>query len=186
MNNKPCNIVLLLIVVSIVLITDYSAATVFLTKDEALGLAFPEAKNIEKKSFFLTNDQVDTIQKTARTKVESKLFLFYVGRKDGEVLGYAAIDTHIVRTKSQTIMVVLNPDGSHRYTEILAFFEPPEYKASQNWLDLFRNKKIDEGLRIGKDIPNITGATLTSHSTANAVKKVLAVYEVLIKGAEKD
>ena len=177
---------LLIILTSIVLSADISSAKVFISKDEALKLAFPQADTIEKKSFFLKSGQIDAIEKLSRSKVNSKLFLFYVGKKDGEALGYAAIDTHTVRTKTQTIIVVINPDGSLNYTEILAFFEPLEYKPAQRWVDLFKGKKIGEGIKIGYDIPNISGATLTSSETANAVKKVLAVFEVLIKGAAKE
>lgn len=161
-------------------------AKVFITKNKALKLAFPGSDEIEKKSIFLKPGQIDSIEKLSGSKVDSKLFLFYVGKKDGKPVGYAAIDTHTVRTKSQTIIVVINPDGSLNYTEILAFFEPLEYKPTQSWIDLFRSKKIDDGLKIGYDIPNISGATLTSHGTANAVKKVLAVFEIVIKGAKKD
>ena len=178
--------VLVFLLISLFLINDNSYAKVFVSKDEALNLAFPGSDTIEKKSFFLTNDQIGSIEQLSRTKVDSKLFLFYIGIKDGEPIGYAAIDTHTVRTKSQTIIVVVNPDGSLNYTEILAFFEPLEYKPTQSWIDLYKNKKISDGLKIGYDIPNISGATLTSNGTANAVKKVLAVFEIVIKGAKQD
>ncbi len=161
-------------------------AKVFISKDEALRLAFPDSDTIDKKSFFLKPEQIVAIEKLSKTKVDSKLFLLYIGKKDGQPTGYAAIDTHTVRTKSQTILVVINPDGSLKYTEILAFFEPLEYKPTESWIDLFKDKKITNGIKIGYDIPNISGATLSSNSTANAVKKILAVFEIVVKGEKKD
>jgi hypothetical protein len=178
--------VLTFLIISLFFINGNSYAKVFISKDEALKLAFPDSDTIEKKAYFLTKAQIDSIEKLSRSKVDSKLFLFYIGKKDGKAIGYSAIDTHIVRTKSQTIIVVINPDGSLNYTEILAFFEPLEYKPTQNWINLYKNKKLSDGLKIGYDIPNISGATLTSNVTANAVKKILAVFEVVIKGATKD
>ncbi|NIX14944.1 MAG: FMN-binding protein [Candidatus Dadabacteria bacterium] len=186
MNKTAGFIVSSLLILTVVLIADNSSARVFLTKDEALKLAFADADTIEKESFFLKPEQIAAIEKLSKTKVSSRLFLFYIGKKDGREVGYAAIDTHTVRTKTQTIMVVVNPDGSLKYTEILAFFEPPEYKPTERWLDLFKGKKIGDGIKIGYDIPNISGATLSSNGTANAVKKVLAVFEVVIRGAGKD
>ncbi len=161
-------------------------AKVFISKNEALKLAFPGSDTIDKKSFFLKPEQIVAIEKLSKTKVDSKLFLLYIGKKDGQPTGYAAIDTHTVRTKSQTILVVINPDGSLKYTEILAFFEPLEYKPTESWIDLFKDKKITNGIKIGYDIPNISGATLSSNGTANAVKKILAVFEIVVKGAKKD
>jgi len=178
--------VLAFLIINLFFVSSNSYARVFISKDEALRLAFPDSDTIEKQSLFLSKTEVESIEKLGRSKLDSRLFLFYVGKKDGEAIGYAVIDTHTVRTKSQTILVVINPDGSLNYTEILAFFEPLEYKPTQNWIDLYKNKKISDGLKIGYDIPNISGATLTSNATSNAIKKVLAVFDVVIKGVNKD
>jgi len=179
-------IVLAFLIINLFFVSSNSYARVFISKDEALKLAFPDSDTIEKQSLFLSKTDVESIEKLGRAKLNSRLFLFYVGKKNGEAIGYAAIDTHTVRTKSQTILVVINPDGSLKYTEILAFFEPLEYKPTESWIDLFKDKKITNGIKIGYDIPNISGATLSSNSTANAVKKILAVFEIVVKGAKKD
>ena len=179
-------IVLAFLIINLFFVSSNSYARVFISKDEALKLAFPDSDTIDKKSFFLKPEQIVAIEKLSKTKVDSKLFLLYIGKKDGQPTGYAAIDTHTVRTKSQTILVVINPDGSLNYTEILAFFEPLEYKPTESWIDLFKDKKITNGIKIGYDIPNISGATLSSNSTANAVKKILAIFEIVVKGAKKD
>jgi len=178
--------VLAFLIINLFFVSSNSYARVFISKDEALKLAFPDSDTIEKQSLFLSKTDVESIEKLGRSKLNSRLFLFYVGKKNGEAIGYAAIDTHIVRTKSQTIIVVINPDGSLKYTEILAFFEPLEYKPTESWIDLFKDKKITNGIKIGYDIPNISGATLSSNGTANAVKKILAVFEIVVKGAKKD
>lgn len=179
-------IVLAFLIINLFFVSSNSYARVFISKDEALKLAFPDSDTIEKQSLFLSKTDVESIEKLGRSKLDSRLFLFYVGMKNGEAIGYAAIDTHTVRTKSQTILVVINPDGSLNYTEILAFFEPLEYKPTESWIDLFKDKKITNGIKIGYDIPNISGATLSSNSTANAVKKILAVFEIVVKGTKKD
>jgi len=184
---KTAGFIASFLILSLLFLAENSSAKVFIGKDEALKLAFPNADALEKKSYLLTAGQIDEIEKLSRTKLDSKLFLFYVAMKDGTPIGYAAIDTHTVRTKTQTIMVVINPDGSLKYTEVLAFYEPIEYKATQNWIDLYKDKSLKDGLKVGYDIPNITGATLTSNSTANAVKKILAVFEVAVqRGAENN
>ena len=75
-------------------------------------------------------------------------------------------------------MFVINPDGTLRQAEILAFFEPPEYMAGDKWIGLFDNKEAGDSMKLGKDIPNITGATITANSLTSSIRRVLAVFDV--------
>ncbi len=165
----------------LVLLKSALKAEVFISIERALELAFPDAESIENKTIILTDDNVESIKKKYRVDIPSRLFSLNIARKDGKITGYSVTDTHTLRTKSQTIMVILNPDGHLNYVEILAFYEPPEYKTSGRWLDLFRNKGINDDLRSGHDIPNISGATISSHGTSEAVRRVLAIFDYYIK-----
>ena len=162
----------------------YAFSKVYMTRDEALKMAFPDADEIVKKNIFLNSDQVREIESRAKTKLESKLYVFYEGKKGKETLGYAVIDTHRLRTMTETVIIVINPDGTHRMTEILAFFEPPDYKPEDNWVGLFDGKALNDSLWMGRDIPNITGATITAHALMISIRRVLAVFNVAVKGKE--
>ena len=153
-------------------------AKVFMKRDEALKTAFPEAAEIEKNEIFLSSDQSQAIESMSRAKNESKLYIIYEAKNGDKTLGYAIIDTHSLRTKTETVMFVINPDGSLRQTEVLAFFEPPDYQAGSNWIELFEGKTSEDSLKLGKDIPNITGATITANSLSQATRRVLAVFKV--------
>jgi hypothetical protein len=159
-----------------------SFSRVYMTRDEALKLAFPDADRVEKKTVFLTEGQAKKIEGIARSNLDSKLYIFYVGRKGSDTLGYAVIDTHLLRTVTETIMVVINPDGTIRQVEILAFFEPPDYMPGKNWVHRFSGKTLEDSLRIGNGIPNITGATITSNSMVRAVRRIVAVFQVAVQG----
>lgn len=172
-------------VVLLSLLTLTSFSKVYMTRDEALKLAFPGADQIEKKSVFLSRDQVAKIESVAKSKLESKIYIFYVGKKKDMILGFAVIDTHLLRTTTETIMVVINPDGTLRQAEILAFFEPPDYMPGDSWMNLFRSKTLDDSLRIGRDVPNITGATITSNAMVEAIRRIMAVFDAAVKGNQK-
>lgn len=75
-------------------------------------------------------------------------------------------------------MVVLDPDGKVRFIEILAFFEPEEYKPAKRWLDQFGGKTLSPQLRIGGDIQGITGATLSAQAIARQVRKSSAMLKL--------
>ena len=74
------------------------------------------------------------IESLSKTKLDSRFYVIYEATRGTEPLGYAIIDTHMLRTQSETVMYVINTDGTLRYGEVLAFFEPPEYIASDKWM----------------------------------------------------
>ncbi len=158
----------------------YGSAELFMTRDQALEAAFP-GSTVEKINIFLNNEQVEEIEKLSKVMLDTKIYLFYKFTKDNTTLGYAVLNTHLLRTKSETVMYVIGNDGRLISAEILAFFEPTEYMQSDKWLTLFENQKLDNELRIDREIPNITGATITSHAFTESVRKVLAIYEVAVK-----
>ncbi len=152
-----------------------------MTRDEALKIAFPESTSVEKIDIFLSETQAKEIEKQSRTKLNSKIYIFYKFNNVDETLGYAVLDTHLLRTKSETVMYIIGNDGRLINAEILAFFEPSEYMQSEKWLMLFENEILDDELRIDRDIQNITGATITSHAFTESVRKILAIYQVAVK-----
>ncbi|MEX1139943.1 MAG: FMN-binding protein [Bacteroidota bacterium] len=149
---------------------------VYLTKESALDLYFPQA-NVERRTMFLTDEQVGTIQNTARAKVSSRLVTYYVGRTNEGVVGYAFFDTHVVRTMPETFMTVLQPDGSIRAVEILAFYEPEDYLPPKRWLATLEEKTIQSDLWLKRGVQNIVGATLSARAITDAVRVMLAVFE---------
>lgn len=157
------------------------SAKVFLTQNEALKLAFPDLV-VERHSLFLDQNTVQAIEKMARSKVDSQLVNYYVGRGTQGVVGYAFFQTHIVRTMPETLMVVVHPDGRIKFVEMLAFNEPQDYLPPKRWFQLFLDRKSDGSLWVKRDIRNVTGATLTTQAVTEAVRRVLAIYEVTIKG----
>ena len=155
-------------------------AKVFYAKEEALRAAFPEADVIDKQTFFLTDDQQKQVETLARTRLDSKLVTLYIGRRGQKPLGYAMIDVHNVRTLPEAVMVVLSPEGRVASTLILAFYEPLEYLPNERWLKQFDQTRLTPDLRVGGRIAGITGATLTARAMTESVRKVLALYQVLI------
>jgi len=73
--------------------------------------------------------------------------------------------------------VALDPNGRVHRVEILQYRESygGEVK-DQAWLSQFVGKTGGSPLEVGKDIRNISGATLSSHHVTQGVKRILAVY----------
>jgi hypothetical protein len=162
------------------IITTQSFGNLLLTRDEAFSIAFPDADSVEKMDIFLNKTQVEKIEALSYSRLDSKIYIFYKFTNGNDTLGYAVINTHLLRTKSETVMYVIDNEGRLINAEILAFFEPSEYMQSDKWLELFANRNLDKNLRIDRDIPNITGATITTHAFTESVRKVLAIFQVAV------
>jgi hypothetical protein len=158
-------------------------AKVFLAKDEAMALAFPGAERIEDRVVIVTDAQKAEIEKRARAPLSSQLWTIHVGWKGEQVIGYAIIDSHVVRTLPETFMVVIEPAGTLRRVEVLAFHEPPEYLPTERWIDQFEGRRLDDDLKLGAGIQGITGATLSAQAMTAGVRRALALFSVLIQGA---
>ena len=156
-------------------------AQVFYSKAEALQVAFPQADRVETQTFFLTPQQIEQVETLAQAPVDSKLATFHVGHAADSVQGYAFIETHIVRTFPETFLMVVSPDGTLQKLLVLAFYEPAEYLPSDLWLEQFDQKRLTPSLRLRRDIHGIMGSTLTAQAATQGVRKVLALFQVLIQ-----
>jgi hypothetical protein len=157
-------------------------AKVFYARDELQQLAFPEGTRMEVRDLFLTAEQRRRIEERSRTPLESDLITVYAGYDSDQLLGYAFIDTHVVRTLPETFLIVLAPAGEVESTHVLAFYEPLEYLPSERWLEQFDGQRLNSDLRVGRRIAAITGATLSAEAVNGAMRRALAVYEVILEG----
>jgi len=155
------------------------AGTVHLTKDAALKLYFPDAQ-IERKTEYLTPEQKTAIKQKAHAPVESGVITYYVAKKNNATIGYAFFESVTVRTKVATYMIAINPNGTVRGIEILAFYEPDDYKPSGRWLGQFQNKDLQNDLMLRSGIKNIAGATISAQTFSDAVRRILSIYSLAI------
>ncbi|MAZ49457.1 MAG: hypothetical protein CME65_12930 [Halobacteriovoraceae bacterium] len=137
----------------------------------------PNSCPVKKENLFLTKKQRALIEKKSETKVYGGLALRYVIRcKDVEPI-FLYVDSHIVRTLNETVVIKIE-DGKVSEYEVASFNEPPEYIAPKKWLEQFKGKKPGKALRVIDDIDGLSGATLTAGSSVSAVNKILALHEV--------
>lgn len=158
-------------------------ATVFHTQEEALAAAFEGADRVEKKTHILSAAQAEEIERLSSSALDSRVVTLHTARKQGKVLGYAHIDVHTVRTRPEALLIVLDPAGNVSMVKVLAFQEPLEYMPIQKWYDLFSGRDEEDTLRVGHDVDAVTGATLTTRATTDAVRRMFAYYSTLLKPA---
>ena len=151
-----------------------------ISREQALAAVYPGA-TLRTEQIFLTPPQQRQVLTRADTEVASALVARYVASKDGKVIGRAYVDTHIVRTKRESLLISLDDAGRVLRIDVTAFEEPAEYRAPEAWLRQFRGQTLEDDLAVNRAIRPIAGATLTARETTNAVRRVLAIDAVLEK-----
>lgn len=157
-------------------------ARVYLSKSEALELAFPDAERVESETFILDEDQARAVESRARAPLRDRVVTVHRGVADGEVTAWALIDVHTVRTLPEAFLIVISPGGEVRSLRLLAFYEPPEYAPPQRWLSQFEDEALSDELRLARRIHGIAGSTLSSRAVTSAVRRALALWQVLVAG----
>jgi len=137
--------------------------------EQILQGQFPGSR-VQRKTLYLSKETQLRLGKELGEEV-SRVQTFYVASGSGGVLGYGIFDTHVVRTKQETLFIVMDKQGIIKHVEVAAFLEPRDYLAPARWLALFRGKSHADNL----DQPGITGATLTVKAVKNAVRRTLAL-----------
>jgi hypothetical protein len=172
---------MLFVLPALVLVATVADARVFLSRDQALQVAFGEGADVTRSTVFLTQDQLELARGLAGDQVEiaSALVTSWIGARDGRLLGTVYFDTHRVRTLEETIMIVVGPEGTVERIEILAFHEPEDYLPREIWLRQFEGRALDRDLSVKRGIHGITGATLSARAVTDATRRILAVHQAI-------
>jgi Na+-translocating ferredoxin:NAD+ oxidoreductase RnfG subunit len=160
------------------------SAKVFASQKEALAEAFPKASRIDRRTMILRKKDAAKIAAITHEEVQARIVVLHAAYEDGELLGYAHIDVHNVRTKPEALMIVLSPTGTVRSVRMLAFHEPLDYLPTDRWYAQFVGKSSRDGLRVGRDVHGVVGATLSAQAAVDGVRRMLAYWEVLLRPAK--
>ena len=157
-----------------------SAQSGLVRREEALAAVFPGA-TIAADRVYLTAAQARRIADLARDDVRPQIYARYVARRDGVVVGRAYVDTHVVRTKRESLLISLDASGRVLRIDVTAFLEPPEYIPAERWVQQYYERPLSDDIAIMRAIRPIAGATLTTHAVNGAVRRVLALDQVLAR-----
>lgn len=144
--------------------------------EQALKAVFPGAE-VKRKPVYLSKEEQSELSEESGVRLESRFYTFYEAKKNGKVVGYGTFYTDVVRTKEQTLFVAV--DARHRVMDVrlISFFEPEEYHPPRRWLDILKGKGQSDAIRPGKDLPAMSGATLTARACADTTRMILAIVK---------
>lgn len=100
---------------------------------------------------------------------------YYEVKKEDTIVGHAILLKQKIRTKNAAILYMVDENKTMVGVEIISFKEPSEYKPNDDWRKIFVGKTSEDILIAGKDIPTISGATLSARAISDAARVALAI-----------
>jgi len=147
------------------------------TLEQAVERLFPGG-SFQRQTAYLDAEEQRRVKSLCGTDCRGVVYPYVVSR-GGEVVATLYLDRHTVRSKRETLLVALSPDGAVHSVSVLQFAEPKRYLPPARWYQQFRGLGVATPPRVGRNIDGMSGATLTTRATAAATHRTLAVHAVL-------
>lgn len=155
-------------------------AVVLCSVEEALNSILPNAEEIRRETRILTEAQKMAIEERAKVTFDPRLdkeFSFFIGKVNGQVVGYVIKDTVKGNWGPIHYLLSLSPEGKIMDTVVLEYSEKRGRPiAKRRFLRQFKGKTINDRIRLKKDIRGITGASISSRGMTDGIRKSVHVF----------
>lgn len=157
-------------------------AVQYLTVEQAQALIFPQAKEFTVADVKLTPEQIQEIEKIAVVRVRVPRLQIWQAKAGDKVVGWFIVDQVVGKHDLITYAAGITPEGALRQLQILEYREAYGYQVRDvRWRDQFAGKTAADTLRVGTDILNISGATLSCQHLSEGIKRLLATHQVALR-----
>jgi Na+-transporting NADH:ubiquinone oxidoreductase subunit NqrC len=152
-------------------------AKIYVSAEQAQKILFPNSQ-LTKTPVIITDDLQE------RMRVASSIRHPFRGDRiwkapDG---GYLIIDEVVGKHEMITYALGIDHKGSILGIEILEYVESYGYEvADASWRQQFTGKTVKDPIKLNQDIQNIGGATLSCKHLTDGVKRVLTLYDAVLK-----
>ena len=157
-----------------------AVATQYATPEAAARRCFPEATAFKDGTAQLTPDEMRAVAQAAGLPARSAAWRVMLALNGDAPLGVVVFDGVIGKYELIDYAVGIGADGKLRNVEILNYRESHGYEVRlPAWRKQFVGKGADAALRVGEDIANISGATLSTSHITDGVRRIVAVVSTL-------
>lgn len=155
-------------------------ATTYLTVEQAQAAMFPDAK-LTPQVHTLTDAQASAVRKDSGADVLSREVKAWRASNGG----WFILDHVLGKHELITYALALDAGGAVRGLEILDYRESfGDQVRGAAWRAQFVGKRHGAPVKLGADIKNISGATLSSKHVADGVRRLLSTYALVLAPAQ--
>ena len=159
-------------------------ATDYLTAQAAQSLLFPTASAFVAQPLKLSGEQRDKIKQLAGVRQRTEEQPVWRAERDGQLLGWFVVDEVIGKHEFITYATAISPDGHVLGMEVMSYRETHGGQVrDMAWRKNFFGKTLASPFKLDEDIPNISGATLSSRNLVDGVKRLLVIHKLYLPHA---
>lgn len=154
----------------------------FFTTEQVQRELFPQASHFEDHTLSFSKEQRKLIKHRAGTRQRNDTQAVWRALNGSELLGWVIVDDVIGKHEFITYAVAVSPAGEVIGLEIMSYRETKGGEVREaSWRNEFKGKTLDDTLRLGKDISNISGATLSCRNLTDGVKRLLVIWDIALR-----
>jgi len=151
----------------------------YMSAEQAAQQMFPDADRFETVDVRLDAAQVRKLEE-AGVRARSVRWQFRAARKRDATIGWVVVDNVIGKFELITYAVAIGADGALRQVEILSYRESHGGEIRlPAWRRQFTGKRAGDAIELGRDIANISGATLSCRHVTEGVKRIVEIVQLL-------
>ncbi len=155
----------------------------YLSTAEAQRLLFPQSQALFLENpAALSKDQRKQIKSLSGVRQRKDTQpVWRVENRDG-LLGWFIVDDVVGKHEFITYAVGISPQGEVLGVEIMAYRETHgDEVRDAEWRQHFEGKTLADPFKLNKDVPNISGATLSSRNILDGVKRLLVLHQLVLQ-----
>ncbi|MBZ0165346.1 MAG: FMN-binding protein [Candidatus Omnitrophica bacterium] len=156
-----------------------------ISADKALKKMYKKATHFERRLVSLNDDQQRRIEEDAQIRFGPShvpQLVVYTAYEGDLIVGRIIEDTVVGKWGPIHYMTAFDTAGTVREVVVLDYHEiRGKPAAKRRFLKQYKGKNAADPIRVRKDIDGITGATITSRSLTDGVRKTAHVLGILEK-----
>lgn len=153
----------------------------YLSVEEAQNVLFTDADNFIDDTRQLTEEQIDRIEDISDERQRWEKQQVWRAEKGGQLVGWMVVDDVVGKHEFITYATAISPDGEVLGIEIMSYRETHgDEVRDAAWRHHFQGKTLQDKFKLGDDVPNISGATLSCRNLTDGVKRLLAFHQVIL------
>lgn len=152
-------------------------ATTYLTVEQAQQALWGDTP-LEALDVTLTREQMRAIRSASRVRVRSDRIAAWVTPDRGWFIADQVIGKH----ENIDLAVALTPEGAVKGIEVLTYRETyGDEIMDPRWRGQFTNTVAASDLRLGRNVENIGGATLSCRHVTDGVSRLLHTWDQVLR-----
>ena len=155
----------------------YAEAKIFISVEQAQKKMFP-GQSLKKTPVILTETQIEKMRTASSVRYPFRGDSIWQATDNG----WFVIDEVLGKHEMIVYAVGITAEGTIKDIEILEYHESYGYQvAEESWRQQFVGKSSSSAIKLGTDIKNISGATLSCKHVTDGVKRLMVMHDLVLR-----